>query len=730
MSATPQSAELTVPRQASSIRRQTPLSGARSATFAPGHEALQALLAFSSLHEQIRQRRAHESQSDHNAGTDVWELENFVLDEVLQLVAERALSITGADGVAIALAESDAIVCRGSAGTMAPDQGARLDPYSGFSGACLRDGHIVRCDDSETDPRVDVHACRRLSARSMVAVPIAGSHGIIGLIEAFSTEAYGFNDSDVRNLSLLAELILAALKPQEEDRLAQISRRVVAGRVAESSAQLLLQKKPSGARIGATPQEKTADRARPVSEIDKVEKSRPGVATVLLMVVIAAALGTGLWWKMRHSSHALPALPQSEAPVSDSRSQNPIEQEEPAAVPSPGMSRDAIQQQLSVLPRITGIHPMSTPESSKVIIDLQDQVQYEAHRLSDPERIYFDLHDTALVPGLFAKTIEVGDARLVRVRIAQPMPGISRVVLETKNASNFSVSMETDPYRLVVEIRSNGPVDSSPTDRPKTDLQDSVRPEVKPGFEAKTGGEQRSLSGTLIPRFRIVLDAGHGGWDLGTVGQKGLLEKDLVLDIVARLGKLLERKLRADVVYTRRNDAYVALEKRAEIANLAHGDLFLSIHANYSTDSAARGVETYYTRTYSSVKARTPELDAASTGLQPINWTNVDIRKKALQSRQFASSIQQALFGAIAAQTPGIRNRGVKEASYVVLTGTTMPAILAEVSFVSSPADEDMLQNAAYRQQIAEALYKGVARYSKAARQVRMASTSGKPSGK
>jgi len=722
MSAPSQSAELTLTSQAGAAR-----NGARSATFAPGHEALQALLAFSALHEQIRQRRAHEFQAGNHAGADIWELEQFVLDEVLQLVAERALSITGADGVAIALAEADAIVCRGSAGTIAPDQGARLDPYSGFSGACLRDGRIVRCDDSETDVRVDVHACRRLGTRSMVAVPITGWHGVIGLIEGFSTEPYGFNDSDVRSLSLLAELILAALKPQEEDRLAQISQRVVTGRVAESRAQLLLQKSPAPSTpMAAAAQESTLEGAQPVSEIEKAESSRPGITIVLLMVFIAAALGTGLWWKMRHSAHALPALPQS---VSDSGAQNTVEREEQSFAPSPGTSRDTIQQQLSVLPKVTGIHPLSTPESSKVIIDLQDQVQYEAHRLSNPERIYFDLHDTALAPGLASRSIEVGDARLVRVRVAQPTPGISRVVLETRNASNFSVSMETDPYRLVVEIRSNGPMDNSPPDHPKTDLRDSVKPDANPRPTAERGNEKGSLSGNLAPKFRIVLDAGHGGWDIGTVGRKGLLEKDLVLDIVARLGKLLEKNLPAEVVYTRRNDAYIALEKRAEIANLSHGDLFLSVHANYSTDSAARGVETYYTRTYSSAKARTPELDAASTDLQPINWTNVDIRQKALQSRQFASSVQQALFGAIAAQTPGIRNRGVKEASYVVLTGTTMPAILAEVSFVSSPADEDMLQNAAYRQQIAEALYKGVARYSKASRQVKVASTSGKPSG-
>ena len=728
MSATSQSAELEVTRQTAGNGRRAG-RGAPSASFAPGHEALQALLAFSSLHEQIRQRRAREAQSGNHDKADVWELEQFVLDEVLQLVAERAVSITGADGVAIALAEADAIVCRGSAGAIAPDQGARLDPYSGFSGACLRDGRIIRCDDSEADVRVDVHACRQLGARSMVAVPIAGTHGVIGLIEAFSTQAYGFNDSDVRSLGLLAELILAALKPQEEDRLAQISRRVVGGRVAESSAQLLLQKREPAATPAERGETRAPDHAQTASEIEKVEKSRPGIAIVLLLVFVAAGLGTGLWWKMQHSAHTLPVLPQST--VSDVEPQNPVEREEPSLSSSPpSISKDVIQQQLSVLPKITGIHPMSTPESSKVIIDLQDQVQYEAHRLGDPERIYFDLHDTALAPGLSGKTVEVGDARLVRVRIAQPTPGISRVVLETRNASNFSVSMETDPYRLVVEIRTNGPVDTSPADRPKTELQDSVKPEAKPSPGAEIGSEKRGASASLAPKFRIVLDAGHGGWDIGTVGRKGLLEKDLVLDIVARLGKLLEKNLHADVIYTRRNDAYVALEKRAEIANLAHSDLFLSVHANYSTDSAARGVETYYTRTYSSVKARTPELDTSAANLQPIDWTSVDIRQKVLRSREFASSVQHALFGAIAAKTSGIRNRGVKEASYVVLTGTTMPAILAEVSFVSSPADEDMLQNAAYRQQIAEALYKGVAQYNKASRQVKMASASGKPSGK
>jgi N-acetylmuramoyl-L-alanine amidase len=89
--------------------------------------------------------------------------------------------------------------------------------------------------------------------------------------------------------------------------------------------------------------------------------------------------------------------------------------------------------------------------------------------------------------------------------------------------------------------------------------------------------------------------------------------------------------------------------------------------------------------------------------------------------------VQRALYAMLAANNPGLRNRGVKEAQYVVLTGTSMPAILAEVSFVSSPTDENNLQSPAYRQQIAEALYSGIAHYQGSNRKLKMASTSAKP---
>src|SRR3954466_11152870 len=194
--------------------------------FKPSHrDALHALLAFSSLHDQVRRRKALASrQSGFDSPTPAAEFEPtelFVLDEVLQLVAERAVAITGADGLAIALAESSEIVLRASAGTIRPDPGTRIERDSAFSGACFRTAQVIHCDDTETDTRVNVETCRKMGARSMVAVPLCGRRRVIGVLEAFSSWPFAFNEIDIRNLTLLAELILGALKPEDEDRFAQ-----------------------------------------------------------------------------------------------------------------------------------------------------------------------------------------------------------------------------------------------------------------------------------------------------------------------------------------------------------------------------------------------------------------------------------------------------------------------------------------------------------------------------
>jgi N-acetylmuramoyl-L-alanine amidase len=475
----------------------------------------------------------------------------------------------------------------------------------------------------------------------------------------------------------------------------------------------------------------------------------PGVVLVLVLIVVSTMLAGGLWWKLKNAqlgdvvvrpeakiTKTVPAdsvSSSSTAPNAGTSSPlpsgtNPEGQTTASADSGDAADADtaeetgssATPQELAKMPRITGVRHWSSADSSTVVLDLEDQVQYEAHRLAHPDRIYFDLHDTSLSPELAGKTIEIGDSLLARVRVAQPSAGLTRVVLETKGNSNFSVSLEPNPYRLVVQVRKLGA---------ETKSQVNLFPGAEAGKDKLTIVVPPPTSEDLqlrarVPKMRIVVDAGHGGWDLGTVGRRGLLEKDLVLEIAQRLGKLLESRLGAEVILTRNDDNYIPLDERAGMANQAQADLFVSVHANYSDLPSARGVETYYTNFFSSPSAKDLEMrdpDHSKSATAAV-LSAAELHEKIEQSRRLAASVQRSLYGTLAVENPGLRDRGVKEASYVVLTETEMPGILAEVSFVSSPTDEQKLRSDGYREQIAEALYKGIAHYAAGSRGVKMAS--------
>jgi N-acetylmuramoyl-L-alanine amidase len=401
---------------------------------------------------------------------------------------------------------------------------------------------------------------------------------------------------------------------------------------------------------------------------------------------------------------------------------------------------------LAALPKITGVRHWASSLGSTVVIDMEDQVPYEVHRLMSPERIYFDLHDTVLSHELDGKTMDVGDVSLTRVRVAQPVAGLTRIVLDTRDGANFSISMESNPYRLVVELRgsektltahSAAPGRSTPHVTNANQSSSNQSKLNQPSFSASAtplaakAATETPLSvkapgeGLLAKtgKFRIVLDAGHGGWDLGTVGRQGLLEKDLVLDVTRRLGKLLQARLGSEILFTRDSDAYMSLDQRADFANQAQADVFVSVHANYSNSAAARGVETYYTNLFSAPGSREVEKheDGSFSKLTPVSLSAGGLHEKIEESRKLATSVQRSLYATLAANSSDIRNRGIKDSAFVVLTGTTMPAILTEISFVSSPADEHNLQSATYRQQIAEALYQGIARYHQSSPHTRVA---------
>ena len=253
---------------------------------------------------------------------------------------------------------------------------------------------------------------------------------------------------------------------------------------------------------------------------------------------------------------------------------------------------------------------------------------------------------------------------------------------------------------------------------------------------APTSDGDRSLIRALGLKIgTIVVDAGHGGHDTGTIGPNGLLEKDLVLDVALRLGKLLEQRLGAQVIYTRDDDTFIPLETRTAVANEHRADMFISVHANSSRDSSARGVETYYLNFTTNaealeVAARENAVSEKSVYELQDLVKKITLKDKIDESKELAGDVQSSLYAGLSPKNPTLRNRGVKKAPFVVLIGANMPSILAEISFVSNPTDEKKLETPEYRQKIAESLYKGIAKYADGLSGVRVASKFNKEAGK
>ncbi len=530
-------------------------------------------------------------------------------------------------------------------------------------------------------------------------------------------------------------------------------------------------------------------------------------------------------------------------------------------------SANAASARRSALPRVTGVRHWSTPNYTRVAIDVEQEVKFGSQRISHPDRIFFDLRDTKLASTLVGKTFDVDDGFLKKIRVAEFQPGRTRIVLEVDDLASYEAFLLPDPYRLIIDVHgkdaqgkqkratviaraSNAKTDttvdesSAPDTSPlasaesdddssepesaasrdsksvgrkvqqesgkdavrsstivEADVEandrvpptvatleyEKLRPEVTPGQAAEVSGademkpakssssslpssslrRRKSRSAGAAPDTadlrletreatrearptaagdrsliralglkigKIVIDAGHGGHDTGTIGPNGLCEKDVVLDVAKRLGRLLESRLGAEVIYTRQDDTFIPLETRTAIANRERADLFISVHANSSRDSDARGVETYYLNFTSSpealeVAARENAVSEKSIHELQDLVKKIAMKEKIEESREFAGDVQESLYGGLALKNAGVRNRGIKKAPFIVLIGANMPSILAEISFVSNPTDERKLETPEHRQRIAESLYRGVSKYISGLSGVKVASKIDKPEG-
>ncbi|MFQ5959943.1 MAG: N-acetylmuramoyl-L-alanine amidase [Candidatus Methylomirabilales bacterium] len=215
---------------------------------------------------------------------------------------------------------------------------------------------------------------------------------------------------------------------------------------------------------------------------------------------------------------------------------------------------------------------------------------------------------------------------------------------------------------------------------------------------------------------KIVLDPGHGGTDSGTIAPGGIVEKEITLDIGHRLRRLLE-KASFEVAMTRKTDKAVSLKERVGFANAVRGDLFVSIHINWIKTRKTRGVETYYLGpTDDPYLTRLTAMENEESGYSLTDYRGLveaiymDVRNN--ESHRLALAVQWELFRSLRKINPEVKNRGVKKAPFIVLVGTRMPAILAEVSCLSNEKEARLLARPAYRQRIAEALFGAIHSYA------------------
>ncbi len=221
---------------------------------------------------------------------------------------------------------------------------------------------------------------------------------------------------------------------------------------------------------------------------------------------------------------------------------------------------------------------------------------------------------------------------------------------------------------------------------------------------------------------RVIIDAGHGGHDTGAIGPTGVREKDVALAVVLKLKDKLEA-LGLEVVLTRDDDTFIALDQRTRIANQEHGDLFISIHCNAAPSKNLRGIETYTLNTSSnrySVRLAARENATTERGINDLQYILADLATKANtgESQRLAESVQRSLIRGLSKDYKGIRDLGTKEALFVVLLGAKMPSILVETSFLSNPEDEQRLASEAYQQSLADNVAEAVETFLEARNKV------------
>lgn len=416
---------------------------------------------------------------------------------------------------------------------------------------------------------------------------------------------------------------------------------------------------------------------------------------------------------------------------------------------------------------------------SRVMLHVDGDVSFASDVISGPPRAYVDLQGATPAAALVDAHLRFDDGAVRRVRVGR-QSGATRVVFELDGSPRVSVFTLANPFRVVIDadstaagLMAEGAIETAPPPPPApvpaatpslaiapppsvvpaiaaaaatADAAPTAGPAPAPPFEGTLKVEPLTIDpGTPLPEpepampgppaangdgsfslarqlglgvSRIVIDAGHGGHDPGTL-LSGSNEAAIVLDVALRLEKLLKKEPGLDVVLTRRTNTFVPLEERTAIANREGADLFLSIHANASRNASARGIETYYLSFASNPEAEAVAARENATSARDMHNLPGIVRAIALntkldESRDLATLVQESMASKLPRPAGEPRNRGVKKAPFVVLIGAGMPSILTEIGFLTNKTEAALLKTPAYRQKVAEALQASVMSYRRA----------------
>jgi len=375
---------------------------------------------------------------------------------------------------------------------------------------------------------------------------------------------------------------------------------------------------------------------------------------------------------------------------------------------------------------------------TRIVFDLECPVEVISSQLVNPDRLMIEIRPKGTsLPALAAATHSATRSQRVDLSAKRSATDsdLATIGEQRKAASDDAAARALDPASSVTRVSVPVPISSAAASSNEAASSDPIDPRRTPASlnAANAAAAKRNSSGesSLVRVFglklgRVVIDAGHGGKDTGTIGPNGLMEKELVLDVTLRLGRLITQRLGAEVVYTRSSDMFIPLEERTKIANDQRADLFISVHANNSGESTATGVETYYFNLTSDKKGLDLATRENATSGSSISDLSDMLHRAVLQakleeSREFAQKVQQALWVNSARMNNKAHDRGVRQAPFVVLIGATMPSILAEVGFVSNPHDEKLMKRGDQREKIAEALLRGVTQYANSLSHTQMA---------